>query len=118
MNALQELIATHCHDTGDTLADIAARGELSRQTVSAIAHRDTPGAIPRRQTLIKLATGLGLSLDVVERAAAMAASQNSNGGMSELRLAVLLDQARSLDDQSLRVLTATARALQDTERGA
>lgn len=111
MNALQELIATHCRDTGETISDIAARGGLSRQTVSAIAHRDEPGAIPRRVTLDKLATGLGLSLDVVERAAAMAASQVDGPLMNDLWLDVLLDQARQLDDAAVRVLLATARAL-------
>lgn len=114
MNALQELISAHCRDTGESLSDIAARGGLSRQTVSAIAHRDDPGAIPRRATLVGLAAGLGLSLSVIEHAAALAASQldgNSERAMAELRLEVLLDQARGMDDAALRVLLATARAL-------
>lgn len=111
MNALQELIAAHCRDTGDTISDIAARGDLSRQTVSAIAHRDEPGSIPRRATLGKLATGLGLSLDVVEHAASLAASQSDADELANLRLEVLIDQARRLDDGSLQVLLATARAL-------
>ena len=118
MNALQTLIADHCHGTGDTISDIAARGGLSRQTVSAIAHRDEPGAIPRHTTLRKLATGLGLSLEVVERAAAMAASQADGRDFDALRLAVLMDQARHLNDEQIRVLLATARALnaEDTPR--
>jgi hypothetical protein len=83
--------------------------------VSAIAHRDEPGAIPRRNTLHKLATGLGLSLDVVERAAALAASKDGASGIADVRLAVLVDQARGLTDAQVRVLIATARALKAGE---
>ena len=111
MNALQELIADHCRTSGETISDVAARGGLSRQTVSAIAHRDDPGAIPRRGTLVKPAVALKLSLEVIERAAAMAASQVNGDELWDLRLDVLLDHARRLDDARLQVLLATARAL-------
>lgn len=111
MNALQELIAAHCADTGESIATVAARGGLSRQTVSGLVNRDDPSSIPRRATLAKLAVGLNLSLEVVEHAAVLAASQVNGEHTEELRLEVLMDQARQLDDAKLRVLLATARAL-------
>lgn len=114
-NALQELIHTHCLETGETLSDIAARGGLARQTVSAIAHRDDPGAIPRRGTLAKLAAGLGIPLGLVERAAALAAQHGAgtlDGDMTRLRLEVLVSHAEGLNDDQIRVLVATARAMQ------
>lgn len=111
-NALQELIFAHCHETGETVSDIAARGGLARQTVSSIAHRDEPGAIPRRATLAKLAVGLGLSLEVVERAASLAAhSGPANGDLTRLRLDLLIDHAEHLSDGQLKVLVAAARAM-------
>ena len=112
-NPLQTLIETHCTDTGETLSDIASRGGLSRQTVSAIAHRNGPGGIPRRATLASLAKGLGLSLELVERAAAMAAS-TADAPINDLRLAVLIDHARGLSDRDLTALVAAARVLADT----
>jgi transcriptional regulator with XRE-family HTH domain len=118
-NALQELIHNHCQETGETLSDIAARGGLARQTVSAIAHRDDPGAIPRRVTLAKLATGLGLPLEIVERAAALAAQVGTgelDGDMTQLRLDVLVSHARGLNDDEIEVLVAAARALKTTRR--
>jgi transcriptional regulator with XRE-family HTH domain len=114
-NALQRLIIEHCENTGDTLADVAARGGLARQTVSALAHRNDPQAIPRNATLRKLATGLGMSLSVVQAAATEAAYGQPNGAPSDHRLSVLLDTAEHLSTGSVDVLLATARALRNSE---
>jgi transcriptional regulator with XRE-family HTH domain len=112
-NALQALIAEHMENTGDTLADIAARGGLPRQTVSGLLNRGQSGGIPRRSTLQKLATGLGLSLSTVTDAAAQAASSNGDGRHTPLdhRVSVLVDMAERLTPHDVDVLLATARAL-------
>lgn len=111
-NALQALIAEHLANTGDTLADIAARGGLPRQTVSGLLNRVEPGGMPRRATLEKLATGLGLSASVVVDAAASAAGRTSLPGAVDHRVTVLGELARTMPPQHLDVLLATARALQ------
>lgn len=111
-NALQALIDEHMDATGDTLSDIAARGGLSRQTVSGVYNRMESGGVPRRSTLQKLATGLGLSLAVVADAAARSAGVDGAAPTPlDGRLAVLVDTARSLDPNGVDVLLATARAL-------
>lgn len=110
-NALQRLLLEHCANTGDTLADIAERGGLARQTVSAMLHRDGPRSLPRTATLTKLADGLGVSLRVVREAASEAAYGPSNGRPADHRLAVLQDTAGELSSGAVDVLLATARAL-------
>lgn len=111
MNPLQALIHEHMENTGDTLADIAARGGLPRQTVSGLLNRDHAGGVPRRSTLAKLATGLGLSLSVVTDAAARTVGAGDHPDALEGSLAVLLDTARNLPPRDVDVLLATARAL-------
>jgi transcriptional regulator with XRE-family HTH domain len=112
-NALQQLIADHCAETGDKLADIAERGGMPHQTLSAILHR-TARSIPRRETLAKLAKGLDMDLATVEQAAARAASA---GGEFDIdpRLATLIAHARKLDDARIRALVVMARALSSVE---
>lgn len=109
-NALQALIREHMSNTGDTLADIANRGGLPRQTVSALLYRDGSGGIPRRATLDRLAVGLGLSRAVVYDAAGRAAAPGSTAPLDH-RLTVLLDLARGLPESQVDVLLVTARAL-------
>jgi transcriptional regulator with XRE-family HTH domain len=113
LNPLQALIADHMANTGDSLADIATRGGLPRQTVSGLLNRDTTGGIPRRSTLQKLATGLGLSLaTVIEAAAATASAGNGTSRPApDHRLAVLIDMAERMPPRDVDVLLATARAL-------
>lgn len=112
LNPLQALIAEHMANTGDTLADIAARGGLPRQTVSGLLNRDASGGIPRRTTLQKLATGLGLSLaTVTDAAAATASNGTASHSPKDHRIAVLVDVAESLNARDVDVLLATARAL-------
>lgn len=114
-NPLQLLISEHCANTGDTLADIAHRGGLARQTVSALAHRDGPRSMPRTTTLERLAAGMEVSVDVVRRVAQEAAYGPSAQAPSDHRLFVLLDTAETLSTGSVDVLLATARALRNAE---
>jgi len=116
LNALQKLISEHLEVTGERLADVADRGGLPRQTLSALLHRAGPNGIPRRATLQRLADGLEVDLHTVEAAAAAAASAN---GMEETlpdaRLAQLISYARKLDDRHLKALSSLARALARVE---
>lgn len=111
LNPLQALIAEHMANTGDTLADIAARGGLPRQTVSGLLRRADVGGMPRRQTLEKLAVGLGLSPSVVAAAAGRAAALEAEQNPLDHRLTVLVEVARALPAAQVDVLLATARAL-------
>ena len=114
-NALQRLILDRCANSGETLADIAERGGLARQTVSALVHRPIPRTMPRNATLAKLAVGLGLSESVVREAAQEAAYGPPHGAPTDQRLSVLLDTAGGLSTASVDVLLATARALRVSE---
>lgn len=114
-NALQRLIAEHLADTHESIAEVAVRGGLSRQTVSALAHRNGPRSMPRPDTLDKLARGLGVSPEVVRQAAHEAAYGASNGDAMDPRSAVLMDLASDLSLGALDVLLATARALRSQE---
>lgn len=113
MNALQRLIHAHCQDTGDSLSDVAARGGLSRQTVSALMHREGPRSLPHRNTIVKLARGLGVSIQTVEAAASAAAAMNGGHDHEDPRLATLMDLAERLPEAKLRALTHVARVLSD-----
>lgn len=73
MNALQRLIREHVESTGETLADIARRGGMPRQTVSLLANREHMPQTPHAPTLRRLAVGLGVDLNTVRAAAAEAA---------------------------------------------
>jgi len=104
-------------ETGETMADIAQRGGFPRQTLSALMHRDGPKSIPRQATLVKLAAGLQMDLDIVQRSAARAAA---SAGVplatdDDTRLDALIVYARKLDDSRLRALVTTARALSRVE---
>lgn len=111
-DALQALIAEHLANTGDTLADVATRGGLPRQTVSGLLNRVGQGGMPRRSTLEKLATGLGLSSSVVIEAAARSVGRREAPGAIDHRVTVLGELARTMTPKDLDVLLATARALQ------
>jgi transcriptional regulator with XRE-family HTH domain len=110
-NALQALIAEHLANTADTVADVAARGGLPRQTVSGLLNRTETGGMPRRATLERLAVGLGLSLSTVTDAAAQAAVPASTKAPLDHRITVLVEVARGLPASQVDVLLATARAL-------
>lgn len=110
MNQLQDLIAQHCDQSGDTLADIAARGQLSRQTVSNLMNRDGLTRMPHPKTLRGLATGMGLPLDTVSRVAAASVYGDKQGPERNV-VAVLLSLTDGMTDGQVTVLCATARAI-------
>jgi len=118
-DALGQLILDHCHATGDTLAGIAKRGGMSRQTLSSIVHRTGPITIPRQVTLAKLATGMGVSLHTVEVAAAMSVASDADTpeATKAFQLSVLIGYAQTLNGRDLEVLMATARALASADSG-
>lgn len=109
---LAELIRAHCDRTGETLSDVAARGSLSRQTLSALVNRDAANQLPRASTLRKLATGLGLPFETVRKVAATAAYGEADGHSERQAAQVLAAYAERLPDRDLEVLLATARALE------
>jgi transcriptional regulator with XRE-family HTH domain len=110
-NALQQLILSRCASTGDTLSDIAARGGLSRQTVSAILHRDERGNRLHRTTLHKLALGLELPTRTVQAAANEQDPNVAEDPSVPTNLVTLLEVSRGLSQTSVEALTTVARAL-------
>jgi len=99
------LIANHCRRTGETYADIARRGGLPRQTVSALMQPGRELTRPHVRTLDKLAAGLELSPNVVRAAATLGL------GNTRPRSALLAELAAELDEKELGVLLAVAHAL-------
>jgi hypothetical protein len=109
-NALQSLIAEHIERTGETYTDIAARGHMPRQTVSALMNRP-PGfpSMPHADTVARLARGLNLPRSVVQNAAAASVSVERPQPTPD---AVLLQElVGTLPPSGVAVLLATARAL-------
>lgn len=113
-NPLQELIHAHCIAHNETLADIANRGGMSRQTLSALMNKNGSLGVPRAATLQKLSDGLGISLRVVQDAAGEAALGRRDGDSAtfDRRVVTLIDHANKLSPEKVDVLLATARALQ------
>lgn len=110
-NPLAELVSAHCEQTGDTLAAIAHRGGMSRQTLSGLVHHDGPRAFPRQHTLEALARGLDLPLDAVRQVAAVAAYGEGDDHAQRKLVRALMAQAEGLSDGQLEVVLATARAI-------
>lgn len=74
MNPLQQLIQDWVDtDPGNSVGLLAKRSELSRNTIYAIMQREVPAGLPRRDTLQRLAKGMGVPARQVEEAAAKAA---------------------------------------------
>ena len=111
-NALAVLVTAHCERTGDTLTDIAARGGMSRQTLSGLVNRVGPKSMPRHSTLVALAKGLGMSVEAVRQVAATTAYGQGDTPEPRRLVATLTAYAETLDDGQLEVVLATARALQ------
>jgi hypothetical protein len=111
LNALQQLIHQHMETTGENFTDIATRGGLPRQTVSALMTRTTYSSIPHQRTLDRLAKGLQVSKATVRNAAA-ASMTIGNGRTADTPAAVLLmDLAEKLPEWQVRVLIGTARTM-------
>jgi transcriptional regulator with XRE-family HTH domain len=107
-NHLAVLVTAHCERTGDSLAAIAARGGLSRQTLSGLVNGGR--TFPRPATLQAVARGLDLPYEVVRDAA----MRNSLGGEeAEPRhlVSALTAHAEGLTDGQLEVVLAMVRAL-------
>ena len=111
LNALQQLIADHMERTGDTYADIAARANCPRQTVSAIMHKDAFVSVPQQRTLDRLAKGLQVSKATVRDAAARSISIGG-GHTTGTELPVILgDLVAQLSDDQVAVLIAMTREM-------
>jgi transcriptional regulator with XRE-family HTH domain len=111
LNALQQLIADHMERTGETYSDIAARGKVPRQTVSAIMNKTAFASIPQRRTLDRLAKGLGVSRETVRDAAARSISLGHGHTTDTPASTILLDLVNQLPDQQVLVLIASAREM-------
>lgn len=109
---LAQMIRAHCEMTGDTLADIATRGDLSRQTLSALVNRLSIQQMPRNSTVEKLAVGLGLPVETVRRVIAESAYGGEDPAEHRRVVRVLLAYAQRMPDHNVEVLLATARALE------
>ena len=110
-NPLTEVVTAHCKRTGDTLAEVAARGGISRQTLSGLIHREGPKSVPRYQTLVALAKGLDLPVESIRQLAVESAYGESNDDAPRRLVTVLVAHAETLTDDELEVMLATARAL-------
>lgn len=111
-NPLAVLVTDHCERTGDTLAGIAARGGMSRQTLSGLVNGSGPRSFPRINTIKALARGLDLPFESVRHAAAMTAVGGEGADEPPRKLlAVLMAQAEGLTDEELEALLAITRAV-------
>jgi transcriptional regulator with XRE-family HTH domain len=107
-NPLALLVTAHCERTGDSLAALAARGGLSRQTLSGLVNGAS--TFPRASTLRALAQALDLPYDVI-RSAAVANRLGASDEAPRRLVSVLMAQAESLTDGELEVVLATAAAV-------
>lgn len=110
-NPLAVMVTAHCERTGDTLSAIAARGGISRQTLSGLVHREGPRSLPRLQTLEGLARGMGVPLESVRQVASVAAYGEAGDTPPRRLVSVLVAHADGLTDDELEVLLALTRAL-------
>lgn len=105
MNALQKLIRERMRELNMTFDDVGKRGGLSRTTVSTIVMKDSPRGTPRHDTLVKLARGLDLPVDVLRQAAAESAGY------------ILEDVTTSLKGATtLRIIAAAHEKLEERDR--
>lgn len=111
-NALQRLILDRKAEKGWAYADIARRGGMSRATVYKLATTPTEG-LPRRDTLTKLAKGLGLPQRVVREAAVRAARMTTySEDMSEWEQ-VIIGHSRELTEEQRRQIMSLVEAMLD-----
>lgn len=111
VNALAELVTAHCERTGDSLAAIAKRGGMSRQTLSGLVNRAEPNVWLRQSTLEALARGLGITPEAVRQVVMGQTYGNGEGAPPRQLLTSLIAHAETLTDPELEVLLATAQAL-------
>ncbi len=94
--------------TGDTFTDIAERGHMPRQTVSALVNRP-PRSLPHPDTIRRLARGLGLPPSIVKAAAIEAVADSRP--VPKPSAVVLAELVETLTERDVLVLLAAARAL-------
>ena len=119
MNDLQRLIDDYLRDNPEeSYASIARRGDIPRQTVWALAKKESARQTPHPTTIAGLARGMGKSEDEVRRAAGQAAGYPTTV-TSELTtdrgrmIAVALSE---LDAERLEILARRARFLLAEQR--
>jgi transcriptional regulator with XRE-family HTH domain len=95
-NALQRIIRERMNEMGWTFEDVEKRGGPSHSTLYSILSRKAFRIAPRNETLVKLARGLDLPLDVLRAAAGQAAGYELEG------VPTTLDSAKGL-----RMIAAT-----------
>lgn len=108
---MAELVSAHCRRTGESMAEVAARGGMSRQTLSGLVNRTGPKALPRTATLEALARGLELPFETVRHVAAETAYGEPDEAPDRKLLRTLVAQASALTDAELEAVLAVVRAL-------
>lgn len=123
MNALQQLIADYLDDNpGESYSSIARRGGLPRQTVWAIAKRESSRQTPHPDTIDGLAKGMEMPESRVRSAAGLAAGYPGtvSSEFKTERGQLIAEALNALDDERLEILARRARFLlaeQQEEQG-
>lgn len=114
MNALQQLIADYLTDNpSESYSSIAVRGGIPRQTVWAVAKRESSRQTPHPDTIAGLAQGMNIPEARVRAAAGLAAgypgTQSQEFKTDRGRL--IAEALNELDEERLEVLARRARHL-------
>ena len=104
-NSLGDLIRRHMADHGWTLQTVAERSGLSVPTIWAL-REGTRGKRPRRETLSRLADGLGVPVDAL-----LSAVDDASSNETAARETALLRLYRALGDEAKRSVEEHARTL-------
>jgi len=119
MNALQQLIADYLADNpGESYSGIARRGGLPRQTVWAIAKRESSRQTPHPDTIAGLAKGMEMPEARVRSAAGIAAGYpaTTSSHITTERGQLIAEALNALDDERLEILARRARFLLAEQR--
>lgn len=113
MHRLGRLIEQRMDQTGWSLNAIARRGGMARQTLSNLMAKPELKQTPRPATLVGLAKGLELPLDMIKEAAAESAgfrvhdvSQHDEKGLT-----LLVASAEQLTPKQIAALTQLAESM-------
>ena len=119
MNALQQLIADYLDDNpGESYSSIARRGGLPRQTVWAIAKRESSRQTPHPDTIAGLAKGMQMPESRVRSAAGIAAGypSSTSSEFKTERGQLIAEALSALHDERLEILARRARFLLAEQR--